>query len=159
MTVEKDLSVGKIMAQVFLLLALTACTSSIQAPFQQAMQPNSPLLLSASPSGPPVFDSSLFKLRHVFHHGDLNQPGLHKRYDVIEPENAVWIESDAGTRVQHIRNLRTRNRPIKIHRLKDRRPTVIDSLLEFSRNYPQIWTTSQDEWSLETVLAPDFDRC
>ncbi|RKF80830.1 putative lipase atg15 [Golovinomyces cichoracearum] len=156
MTVEKDLSVGKIMAQVFLLLALTACTSSIQAPFQQAMQPNSPLLLSASPSGPPVFDSSLFKLRHVFHHGDLNQPGLHKRYDVIEPENAVWIESDAGTRVQHIRNLRTRNRPIKIHRLKDRRPTVIDSLLEFSRNYPQIWTTSQDEWSLETVLAPDL---
>lgn len=147
-------SAGTLTARLLLLLTLITVIFSLETSFQQPLQPFSPLLNHKNfPSLDR--DSSVFTLRHVFQHGDPNHPTVYKRFDIIDPQSAMWIESEAGTRQQETRSLSIKHKPVKINRLKDRRPPVVDSIMNVARDFPQIWSSLENSWTVDTVNAPD----
>jgi lipase ATG15 len=42
-----------------------------------------------------------------------------------------------------------------IHRLKDRRPSVVDPRVAAAREYSQVWDSPDDEWTLDSISGPD----
>lgn len=53
------------------------------------------------------------------------------------------------------RPLRVRTSPMKIHRLKDTRPSVVDPMVAAARQYSQVWASSPDAWTMDEVQGPD----
>jgi lipase ATG15 len=44
---------------------------------------------------------------------------------------------------------------MNIHRLKDRRPSVVDPMVAAAREYSQVWASSADAWTFDSVPGPD----
>ncbi|KAJ5033543.1 uncharacterized protein L3040_008656 [Drepanopeziza brunnea f. sp. 'multigermtubi'] len=156
-------SVGRVTAG--LLLSFLALSSPIAAsaeprgPNQHHQQQQTPILSPLIPppevSAPRAKDHHLFTLRHVFHHGDLNRPALHMRLDVPKTASGLWIESEEGKVEEVSRPLVVRTSPMKIHRLKDTRPSVVDPMVAAARQYSQVWTSSPEAWTMDEVHGPD----
>ncbi len=70
--------------------------------------------------------------------------------------SALWIESEDGDMEEVGRPLVARSSPIKLHRLKDRRPSVVDPMVAAAREYSQVWASSPDAWSVDNVDGPDI---
>ena len=51
--------------------------------------------------------------------------------------------------------LRIRSKRMDIHRLKDRRPSVVDPMVAAAREYDGVWASSPEAWSFDTVPGPD----
>jgi len=105
-----------------------------------------------------VTDFDKQTLRHVFHHGDLSRPAVHRRHDVPKHESPLWIESEGGVIEEAAEPLVARSSPMEIHRLKDRRPSVIDPMVAAAREYSQVWASSPDAWSFDQVAGPDVSN-
>lgn len=56
---------------------------------------------------------------------------------------------------EETRPLVVRSNPMKIHRLKDRRPAVIDPMVAAAREEGGAWILSPSAWSTDTVAGPD----
>jgi lipase ATG15 len=97
-------------------------------------------------------------LRHVFLHGDLDRPAVHRRHDISKDESPLWIESDWGLIEEAPKPLLARSNLMKIHRLKDRHPSVVDPLVAAAREYPGVWTSQLDAWSMDEVDGPDVSH-
>ena len=48
-----------------------------------------------------------------------------------------------------------RSSPMNMHRLKDRRPSVVDPLVAAAREYDGVWASQLDAWSMDEVDGPD----
>jgi lipase ATG15 len=44
---------------------------------------------------------------------------------------------------------------MNIHRLKDRRPSVVDPMVAAAREYDQVWASNPDIWTFDNVDGPD----
>lgn len=150
-------SAGRVTA--LLLLSFLALSTPIAASTNQQQQPIQllpPFL--AEPQAPSHKDKEhVFTLRHVFHHGDLNRPAVHRRLDVPKSKasNAIWIENEDGGADPVARPLVAKSSPMNIHRLKDRRPLVVDPMVAAARMYNQVWASNADAWSFDNVDGPD----
>jgi lipase ATG15 len=67
----------------------------------------------------------------------------------------VWIESEDGLLEEETRPLVVKTSPMKIQRLRDRRPSVVDPMVAAAREEGGLWVTSSSAWILDNVAAPD----
>lgn len=126
------------------LLLLCTTLSTITAAIQIPIQP------------PPGRRDHTFTLRHVYHHGDLNRPALHHRLDLPSTASStVWIETEEGGHEPVARPLVAKSSPMEIHRLKDRRPSVVDPMVAAAREYDGVWASNVNAWAFDTVDGPD----
>jgi lipase ATG15 len=68
----------------------------------------------------------------------------------------LWIETEEDGLLEEVnRPLVVRSNPINIHRLKDRRPSVVDPMVAAAREYDQVWVSSPDIWTFDEVRGPN----
>ncbi|KAH8598295.1 Alpha/Beta hydrolase protein [Bisporella sp. PMI_857] len=103
---------------------------------------------------PPHITEHIFSLRHVFHHGVQNQ-GIHKRLDVQKSASTLWMESEEGILEEEARPLVVRTSPMKIQRLKDRRPSIVDPMVAAAREEGGSWILSTSAWTVDELAGPD----
>ncbi|EPQ61965.1 Bgt-417 [Blumeria graminis f. sp. tritici] len=147
-------SVSRVTVRLLLsLLAISKPIDTLNSQVQQhpLQQPVSPNLQTQNPNR----SDHLFTLRHVFHHGDLSRPASFLRSDVRNPERTLWIETEGGKLKAEGRQLVVKTSPVKINRLKNRHPSVVDPMVAAARQYSQVWTSNFDAWSLDEISAPD----
>lgn len=68
----------------------------------------------------------------------------------------MWMEQEDGQVEEVERPLVARSGTMNIHRLKDRRPSVVDPRVAAAREYSQVWASPEDEWSLDSISGPDI---
>jgi lipase ATG15 len=56
---------------------------------------------------------------------------------------------------EETRPLVAKTSPMKIHRLKDRRPSVIDPMVAAAREEGGYWALSPSAWTMDTIAGPD----
>jgi len=69
----------------------------------------------------------------------------------------MWIETEEDEKIleEVNRPLVVRSNPMNIHRLKDRRPSVVDPMVTAARQYEGVWASSPDIWTLDEVRGPN----
>ncbi|KAF7862795.1 uncharacterized protein EAF02_010344 [Botrytis sinoallii] len=155
-------SAGRVTAQLLLsFLALStpiSASDSTHQRQQQQQQPILPILPPLIPESDPGQDSAgnhVFSLRHVFHHGTYEYPQLHKQLDILDTKSksTVWLESEDGKGpLQEVtRPLVMKKSPVKIERLKDRRPSVVDPMVAASRESGDVWALSPSAWTVDEI--------
>lgn len=148
-------SAGRVTAG--LLLSFLALTTPITASASYKQQDPIPIL-NPFPSTPeyqhPSDNKHVFTLRHVFHHGIQDQT-VHRRLDVPKSASTMWIESEDGILEEETRPLVARTSPMKIERLKDRRPSVVDPMVAAAREEGGYWALSPSAWTVDNVAGPD----
>ena len=95
-----------------------------------------------------------FTLRHIFHHGTYEYPGLHRRLDV-RPKDVVWTSVEGEDGRSWAGPLHARSKNIPIQRLSDRRLPVIQDLISTARLTGMPAETESSAWTLDDVSAPD----
>ncbi|KAH8683347.1 Alpha/Beta hydrolase protein [Tricladium varicosporioides] len=155
----KCTSAGRVTSNMllsFLLLSIPITASaSDSSPQQQHPIQLLPPLPSPPQAGGPGNNEHVFTLRHVFHHGNLNKPTEHLRLDVPKAASSLWIESEDGPVEEVNRPLVARTKSLQIHRLKDRRPSIVDPMVAAAREYDQVWASNTDAWTHDNVAGPD----
>ncbi|KAM5457613.1 putative lipase atg15 [Microsporum audouinii] len=96
-----------------------------------------------------------FSLRHVFHHGTYENPLLHQRLDV-GPDADLWMQSEDGERIELPNTFEASGQPVKIQRLTDRRPEIVESRLQAARNPGLASFIPPPEWTIDDVSSPDI---
>ncbi|KAF5004080.1 hypothetical protein FDECE_9423, partial [Fusarium decemcellulare] len=111
----------------------------------------------ALPSAPevPAPAEHTFTLRHIYHHGTYLHPGLHRRRDVIHDESRVYLAAEDSYDEYDILKLRAKSRPEPIHRLVDRRPSVVDPMVAESRQRGYAAVLDASAWTVDQVSSPD----
>lgn len=56
---------------------------------------------------------------------------------------------------EETRPLVVKTSPMQIHRLKDRRPSVIDPMVAAAREEGAVWVLSPSAWTMDTIAGPD----
>lgn len=69
--------------------------------------------------------------------------------------STVWIESEDGVLEEETRPLVARTSPMKIQRLKDRRPSVVDPMVAAAREEGGFWALSPSAWTMDNLVGPD----
>lgn len=95
-------------------------------------------------------------LRHVYHHGTYRHPGLHRRYDVHKQDAEVWLAAEDDFDAQAISPLKARSNAMRIERLADRRPSVVDPMVAFARERGYVAVLGADAWTLDEIAGPDI---
>lgn len=99
-----------------------------------------------------------FTLRHIYHRGTYDQPDLHLRLDVT-PDTKLSILSEDEYLPQPIDepriSLTALSDALTIHRLADRRPSVIEGYLAHARSSGAAVTLAEDAWVMENIEAPN----
>ena len=94
-------------------------------------------------------------LRHIYHHGTYKYQHLHRKQDVDHADAKVWLHAEDGIDAERIGPLQARSRPLQIQRLVDRRPSVVDPMVEASRKLGYVSVLSPSAWTLDNVPGPD----
>lgn len=96
-------------------------------------------------------------LRHIFHHGTYAHPNLHKQFDVTPSKETLWIEDEDGLPRPVQTSLRALSHSLRIERLKDRRPSVIEPLVAAARNDEAVWAwMSPSAWTMDQIPGPNI---
>ena len=115
-----------------------------------------PSLLAPSTPANPVPAAHDFTLRHVFHRGTYQNPGLHKRLDV-HPQETLWTTSDnESPRLSQYPHFEINSNARQIQRLADRRPHIVESYLQSARRTGDAVVLCASEWTLDDVNGPDI---
>ena len=94
-------------------------------------------------------------LRQIFHHGTYRHPKLHKRLD-IQPDMHIWASGPGRSKgTQDRPSLSARSRPERIHRLVDRRMSVIEPQIAAAREDGQPQILDASAWSLDEISGPN----
>ncbi|PHH50267.1 putative lipase atg15 [Ceratocystis fimbriata CBS 114723] len=98
-----------------------------------------------------------FTLRQIFHHGTHLHPRLHRRKDVFQTADNVFLAADAadGFDREPLPPLVVSSRPTRIERLADRRPAVVDAMVTQTRRYGQLEAMSPSAWTIDNISGPD----
>ncbi|KAL2172758.1 hypothetical protein VTG60DRAFT_2577 [Thermothelomyces hinnuleus] len=124
--------------------------SDSQLPLAIEVGPVAPLIPE-----PPAPAEHTFTLRHIFHHGTYKHPHLHRKQDVTQPKADVWLPAEDGYEAQRIGPLRARSNPLRIQRLVDRRPSVVDPIVAESRKQGFVSVLSPSAWTIDDVPGPN----
>ncbi|KAI5457869.1 Alpha/Beta hydrolase protein [Mariannaea sp. PMI_226] len=119
------------------------------------------ILLPPGPAVPlkpeaPAPAEHTFSLRHIYHHGTYRHPGLHRKRDVVHDQSRVFLAAEDGYNEQDIPKLKAKSRASTIHRMIDRRPSVIDPIVAMSRKQGFAAVLDASAWTLDDVPAPDI---
>ncbi|KAI8717898.1 hypothetical protein NCS52_00867100 [Fusarium sp. LHS14.1] len=112
----------------------------------------------ALPSTPevPAPAEHTFTLRHIYHHGTYLHPNLHRKRDVNHAESRVYMAAEDGFEEYEITRLTAKSRPDPIHRLVDRRPSVVDPMVAESRQRGYVSVLDASAWTTDQVPSPDI---
>ncbi|AEO69483.1 autophagy protein atg15 [Thermothielavioides terrestris NRRL 8126] len=152
-------SAGRVTAHLLLsFLALSASPISAAGNARQEAQlvlpvessPITPLI--PEPPGPA---EHLFTLRHIYHHGTYRHPHLHRKHDVSQPRGDVWLAAEDGYEAERIGPLRARSNALRIQRLVDRRPSVVDPMVAEARRRGSVAVLSPSAWTVDDVPGPN----
>lgn len=139
----------RVTASLLLSFLMLSQPTPVQSQAPVAMPPQVPIF--------PERASHDFTLRHIFHRGTYQDPYLHKRLDV-KPQKDLWISSEDGPpQLTSYPHFEAKSKEIQIERLKDRRPSVIDSYLLTARMNNQPSTLDASHWSMDEVNGPDIE--
>lgn len=138
-----------------LLLSFLASTPTVATLVDPLFTDATPILSPLLPVEPPQASEHTLTLRHIYHHGTHQHPGLHRRKDITEPEAEVWLYPEGDYKAERISTLKARSQSHKIERLLDRRPSVIDPLVAQARQQGSVFVSSPSAWALEDVPGPD----
>ncbi|KAK4455882.1 autophagy protein atg15 [Podospora aff. communis PSN243] len=153
-------SAGRVTAKLLLsFLALSASPVASAGSLRQDAQlaipieaaPMPPLILE-----PPKPTEQTFTLRHIYHHGTNRHPGLHRKKDVIKADAGVWLAAEDGYKEERLLPLKARSSPVRIQRLVDRRPSVVDPIVAMGRERGFVSVLSPEAWTLDDVWGPDI---
>ncbi|KAJ4305385.1 putative lipase atg15 [Kalmusia sp. IMI 367209] len=128
-----------------LLLSFLAATSALELPI---------LLPPPTSPQPPTGATKEFSLRHIFHHGTYEYPGLHRKLDVSE-QAAVWMVEDEHAEREPVPVLRARYETMNIQRLKDRRRETIDGILDWGRMTGKALHMAAEDWTVDEIAGPN----
>ncbi|KAL1843772.1 hypothetical protein VTJ49DRAFT_7482 [Mycothermus thermophilus] len=104
----------------------------------------------------PVAPAELsFTLRHIFHHGTYKHPHLHRKKDIQPGVANVWLAAEDGFEAEPLPPLRARSNGLRIQRLVDRRPSVVDPMVARARRQGYASVLSPEAWTVDDVPAPD----
>ncbi|KAF4120300.1 lipase ATG15 [Geosmithia morbida] len=138
--------------------------SPVAAALAPQRDPSANDLLSAPgpipiiPSDPSVITPSdhIFTLRHVYHHGTNQHPGLHRTRDVLHTTSGIRLAAEDGFAAQDIDILAAKSRGDPIERLRDRRPSVVDPMVAEARLRGGAAVLDASAWTTEEVPSPDI---
>jgi len=116
--------------------------------------------IEAAPIAPLIPESPrpadhTFTLRQIYHHGTHRHPGLHRKVDIIKPNAEVWLAAEDGFKEERIGPLMARSNAVRIQRLVDRRPSVVDPIVAMGRQRGFVSVLSPEAWTLDDVPGPD----
>ncbi|KAK3296163.1 autophagy protein atg15 [Chaetomium fimeti] len=152
-------STGRVTARLLLsFLALSA--SPIAAASNPKQDAQLVLPIEVAPIAPlipepPAPAEHTFTLRHVYHHGTHKHPTLHRKHDVSPSNAEVWLAAEDGYEAERIGPLRARSNALRIQRLVDRRPSVVDPMVAQSRQQGFVSVLSPSAWTVDDVAGPD----
>ncbi|KAL2261904.1 hypothetical protein VTK26DRAFT_3028 [Humicola hyalothermophila] len=153
-------SAGRVTAQLLLsFLALSASPISAAAdsrPDAQFILPIEAAPIAPLIPEPPAPAEHTFTLRHIYHHGTYKHPTLHRKLDVAESGAEVWLAAEDGYEAQRIGPLRARSNAVRIQRLVDRRPSVVDPMVAEARQRGSVSVLSPSAWTLDDVPGPNI---
>ena len=116
-----------------------------------------PAVPHSEPHTTPLDSSSRdhsFTLRHIFHHGVYEYPGLHRRLD-LRPEHVIWTADEGHAGRQRAGPLHARSRHIPIQRLSDRSLPVLSDLINTARLTGMPPALMPSAWTIDDVPAPN----
>ncbi|KAF6843772.1 hypothetical protein CMUS01_01782 [Colletotrichum musicola] len=154
-------SAGRVTAQLLLsFLAVSPALASVGEAShdeQAVLPPPGPLLPPSAPEPDSV--EHLFTLRHIFHHGTHRHPQLHRRKDVHhsnDVDSQVWLAAEDGFEREKVMPLKARSSPLKIERMVDRRPSVVDPMVNEARKRGYVNVMSPSAWTIDEVPGPNI---
>jgi lipase ATG15 len=138
-----------------LLLSFLAISPAIANPRpEQDVLP--PIPISPSIPDPASSSEHTFTLRHIYHHGTYRYPRLHRKRDVFHSDHSqVFLAAEDGYEKHQIPPLRIRSQPMKIERLVDRRPSVVDPMVTAARQRGYVSMMSPSAWTLDELPGPN----
>ncbi|KAK0646329.1 autophagy protein atg15 [Cercophora newfieldiana] len=152
-------SAGRVTAKLLLsFLALSASPVAAAGSSRQDAQLAIPIDVAPIPPlipEPPKPVDHTFTLRHIYHHGTNRHPGLHRKRDVVKANADVWLAAEDGFDEERLTPLKVRSNPIRIQRLVDRRPSVVDPIVAMGRERGFVSVLSPEAWTLDDVWGPD----
>ncbi|KAJ5953623.1 lipase atg15 [Penicillium verhagenii] len=146
---------GPTLAGLFLsaMLLPEAVSADYRLPSQQA-----PILPPQIPLGETTpSETHEFSLRHIFHRGTTEHPDLHARLDVRSDTRLLALSEDGIEEVitAHTPLIATSS-PLTIHRLADRRISVIEEHMAAARVSGAVEAMSPSEWVMDTLPGPNI---
>ncbi|WYZ40643.1 hypothetical protein EsH8_IV_000984 [Colletotrichum jinshuiense] len=153
-------SAGRVTAQLLLsFLAVSPTLASVgeASHNEEAVFLPGPLLPPSTQQ--PASAEHLFTLRHIFHHGTYRHPQLHRKKDVRHADDAdtqVWLAEEDGFKKEKVMPLQVRSTPLKIERLVDRRPSVVDPMVTEARHRGYVNIMSPSDWTTDEVPGPNI---
>ncbi|KAH6850383.1 Alpha/Beta hydrolase protein [Chaetomium sp. MPI-CAGE-AT-0009] len=152
-------STGRVTARLLLsFLALSAspvAAAGNSKPDAQLVLPIEVAPIAPLIPEPPAPAEHTFTLRHVYHHGTYKHPNLHRKHDVAPSDTEVWLAAEDGHAAERIGPLRARSNALRIQRLVDRRPSVVDPMVAQSRQQGFVSVLSPSAWTVDDVPGPD----
>lgn len=98
----------------------------------------------------------IFTLRHIFHHGTYRHPGLHRKTDITNRDARVLLAAEDQHQEQSVPPLRAKSNSLRIERLMDRRPSVVDPMVALARQRGYVSVLAPDAWILDDILGPNI---
>lgn len=147
-------SAGRLAAALLPLLALADATHRNVAQDVGLLPPVPGL--SPRPD-PPAPGEHTFTLRHIYHHGTRQHPKLHRKRDVVRDEPPrIFLAADDDLPEHDIPRLKAKSQALKIERMADRRPSVVDPLVAQSRRNGFAAVLDASAWVMDDVSSPDI---
>ncbi|KAI5363534.1 putative fungal lipase-like domain, alpha/Beta hydrolase [Septoria linicola] len=95
-----------------------------------------------------------FTLRHVYHHGTHDHPGLH-RYIDIPQDRTLYLTEELNVQTQAPGHLEAGVAPMRIQRMADRSAKAADGLFSYALNHGHARVLGADEWTVDDVAGPN----
>ncbi|KAK4193671.1 putative lipase [Podospora australis] len=153
-------SAGRVTAQL-LLSFLALLSTPLLAAADNRADAQFVLPVDASPIGPlmpepPRPAEHTFTLRHIYHHGTHRHPGLHRKQDVQASKADVWLAAEDGYERERVGPLKARSESVRIQRLADPRPAVVDPMVAESRERGFVSVLSPSAWTMSDIPGPNI---
>lgn len=152
-------SAGRVTAALllaFLAITLASASGSRHNEFEGGVfLPHGPgPVLPNHPDAPKPAEHT-FTLRHIYHHGTTQHPGLHRKRDVIHDESRIYLAAEDEYGELEVSRLKVKSRADTIERLVDRRPSVIDPMVAESRKRGFVSVLDASAWTVDQISSPD----
>ncbi|PWY86819.1 autophagy related lipase Atg15 [Aspergillus heteromorphus CBS 117.55] len=150
-----DMGLSRLPWLVTLLPAIASAYQPVYFGSSPFLPPQIPL---ADPPSPSLSRTHEFSLRHIFHRGTDQDPGLHQRLD-IKPHTRLRAISEDGIESEAAilgSPLLASSQPLTIERLADRRPFVIEEHLMTARSSGSVASLSPSDWVKDTLAGPNI---
>lgn len=75
----------------------------------------------------------------------------------VASNSAIWMTLEDGTKQEITRPLYVSSRGMKVERLKDRRPVVVEPMVALARKNEDVWASlSPEDWTTDILTGPNI---